>query len=168
LPGALGAGPRHALRPEEAAFAESFFSEFLASLGRALEWLPAEFAAERGAFDRDLEMYARWGERPPAAGGPSAKDGASPFRDRCALLLDPSLMEEARRACAGFEHQVARAAAPIFAQLGRATVRHAKRPRLAKRSVRPARKSSPRTKPKSKPKPKPKLKSKRLRRPRKR
>jgi hypothetical protein len=122
LPGALGARRGRPLEPEEAAFAELFWPEFLASLGRALEWPAAEFTAEREALDRDLLMYRRWAERTAYSGALSAQTQVSPFYDRCALLLDPSMMEEARHASAEFEKEVVRAAARIIGQLGRAPV----------------------------------------------
>src|SRR3984885_13185779 len=49
--------------PEEAAMAQAFYAEFLASLGRSLEWSPNEAASEAAAFRRDLEMYQRWSGR---------------------------------------------------------------------------------------------------------
>ena len=123
LPGALGARKGRPLEPEDAAFAEMFWPEFLAALGRVLEWPAAEIAAEREALDRDLLMYRRWSERAAFPGAVSVPHSAiSPFSDRCALLLDPSMMEEARHAAAEFEKEVARAAAQIIGHLGRAPV----------------------------------------------
>jgi len=122
LPGALGARKGRPLEPEEAAFAELFWPEFLASLGRVLEWPAAEFTAEREALDRDLLMYRRWSERAAFPGAVPEQTQVSPFYDRCALLLDPSMMEEARHAAAEFEKEVVRAAARIMGQLGRAPV----------------------------------------------
>jgi hypothetical protein len=133
------------LAPEDAAFSEAFYSEFLASLGRSLEWSLADTAAESAAFRRDLEMYQRW-----SSGSPAGRDVAreSPFADRCALLLDPAMMEQARRAASEFEVVVDRAAARMFAQLGlrtaipkhpvrRAPSRRPSRIRAARRKVPP-------------------------------
>ncbi len=123
LPGALGARKGRPLEPEEAAFAEMFWPEFLASLGRVLEWPAAEITAEREALERDLLMYRRWTERTAFPGAaPVTQSGISPFYDRCALLLDPSMMEEARRAAADFEKEVTSSAARIIGQLGRTPV----------------------------------------------
>jgi hypothetical protein len=145
------------LSPKDTAFSEAFYAEFLASLGRSLEWRPAETAAESAAFRRDLEMYERWNNRTPArprvhtpgpADDKSKVDPAhyppnvygvpipdipreGPFADRCALLLDPAMMEQARRAASEFEVEIGRAAARMFAQLGR-------RPAVAKHPVRRA------------------------------
>lgn len=139
LPGALGAGKRRPLGAEEAAFAEMFWREFLASLGRALEWPAAEFAAEREALERDLLMYRRWTERAGFPGAVTAQTQVSPFCDRCALLLDASMMEEARHAAAQFEGEAIRAAARILGQLGLAVVR----PGRGRRRGRPRSRSRP-------------------------
>ena len=47
----------------------------------------------------------------------SAND--APFPDRCALLLDPAMMEQARRAAALFQMDLLRIGARIFGRLGR-------------------------------------------------
>lgn len=138
LPRAFAAASRGAPDPGEAAFLEAFYAEFLASLGRALEWRPAEARAEADAFRRDLEMYSRWCERSPNAAGAAGAE-ESPFRDRCALLLDPPMMEQARRAAADFEKEIIRAAARMFGQLGRS--RFPLRKPLRPRARTPRRKS---------------------------
>lgn len=97
-----------------------FYREFLDSLGRALEWPSVEADAESEAFGRDLAIYARWCERNaslPAKGLRLAKD--APFPDRCAILLDPAMMEQARRAAAIFQTDLLRVGARIFGRLGR-------------------------------------------------
>ncbi len=116
LPAALGA----ANRPdgEASVFAAMFQDEFEKALLRALDWPAAEAAAEQEAFLRDLEMY----QRHFSANG-EKRDRVSPFYDRCALLLDPSMMEAARRAAAGFQAQLQRRAARILGQLGSALER---------------------------------------------
>jgi hypothetical protein len=134
LPGALGARKGRPLEPEEAAFAEMFWPEFLSALGRALEWPAAEFTAEREALDRDLLMYRRWTERATFPGEVPAQTHVSPFYDRCALLLDPSMMEEARHAAAEFEKEVVDAAARIIGHLGRAPVGKSRASRGRRRS----------------------------------
>ena len=106
--------------PDELAFCEVFFNEFLGALGRALEWRFFEAEAEAQAFRRDLETYTRWRGRDLLA--PSrrrdAQDG-SPFPDRCAILLDSAMMEQARRAAAEFQRDLLRFGTHVFAQLGR-------------------------------------------------
>lgn len=119
LPAVLGARKGRPLDAEEAAFARVFWPEFMTALGRALEWDPDEFASERDDFDRDLLMYRRWAERAPFPGAPVLQDAISPFLDRCALLLDPSTMEEARKAADGFQKELTMAATRLLSQLGR-------------------------------------------------
>jgi hypothetical protein len=131
LPGVLGAGKGRVLGPEEAAFAEAFWPEFMASLGRAFDWPAADAAIERAAFERDLLMYAR-------RTGPSNPIQApvSPFWDRCALLLDPAMMEEARAASIEFEKEAIRTAGQILGRLGRTEphTAHAATPRRQARA----------------------------------
>jgi len=106
-------------RPEELALCDVFYGEFLQALGRALEWSSAEAGVETQAFRRDLEMYAKWRGRNPElpARGPSGGD--SPFPDRCAILLDPAIMEQARRAAVAFQAHLLHVGTRIFGQLGR-------------------------------------------------
>ena len=130
LPQAFSPGPKGALRPDDAAFVDAFHAEFLAALMRALDLPPEDPGkgpSETAMFRRDLEMYRHWGQRPgPAAGAASAGGGArageSPFRDRCALLLDPAMMEQARRSAADFEGEILHTTERRFAQLGRLRV----------------------------------------------
>jgi len=163
LPAALGARKGRPLDPDEVAFARIFWPEFMTALGRSLEWPPDEFASEKEALDRDLLMYRRWSERGAFPGAlPGAQQDASPFLDRCALLLDPSTMEEARQAAAGFEKELLRTAARILGQLGRAgeeKPRPAKTHRPQRRTAQPkARRAKklakkPASRPRRKPKP---------------
>ena len=128
LPQAFARGPKGALRPDDAAFIEAFYAEFLASLARGMDWPPGEASSETQMFRRDLEMYRRWGQRPASAAS-AGRAGESPFRDRCALLLDPAMMEQARRGAADFESEILRTAAQRFRQLGRSHVSSARSPR---------------------------------------
>lgn len=101
-----------------------FYREFLDSLGRALEWPSVEAEAESEAFGKDLAIYARWRERNTAVSAKrllSAND--APFPDRCAILLDPAMMDQARRAAAAFQTDLLRIGARIFGRLGRQTSR---------------------------------------------
>lgn len=139
FPAPRGGAPR----PEEAAFINVFYAEFLAALIRGFRWSAPEAASDAEMFRRDLEMYRRWGERPvPVSSVARADQGESPFPDRCALLLDPAMMEQARRAAAEFEKQIVQTSARRFRQLGRsAVVARATKPPKKKS---PARKMSPR------------------------
>jgi hypothetical protein len=85
-----------------------FREEFFVALGQALEW------SDRDAqeFWRDLELYET------LAGGESRRQTSraerafpsGPFVDRTGLLLDPSLMEQARRAAGKFQLELHAAA----------------------------------------------------------
>jgi hypothetical protein len=106
--------------PEDLEFCEVFFNEFLGALGRALEWPFFEAQSEAEAFRRDLETYTKWRARDPLS--PPRRSGApdgSPFPDRCAILLDAAMMEQARRAAAEFQTDLLRFGTRVFAQLGR-------------------------------------------------
>lgn len=80
-----------------------FRQAFLAYLAGALGW----DRHERERFLSDLALYLRIGARErrrrrSAARSPSA------FVDRCAFLLDPSLMEQACRAAVRFQREIER------------------------------------------------------------
>lgn len=82
-------------------FLDLFREEFFVALGQALEWNNQD--AEE--FWRDLGFYELLSPREKRR---SAASG--PFADRVALLLDPSLMEQARRAAGKFEVELQGAA----------------------------------------------------------
>lgn len=107
-------------RPEDVALCDAFYGEFLEALARALEWPLAEAESESQAFRKDLEIYAGWRERNPIAQTErkTSRD-ESPFSDRCAILLDPGMMEQARRAAKQFQSDLLRLGTRIFGQLGR-------------------------------------------------
>jgi hypothetical protein len=86
-------------------FLDLFREEFFVALGQSLSW-SEEDAQE---FWRDLELYEMLGAREPSR--PAGRAAASgPFVDRVALLLDPSLMEQARRAAGKFQLEINAAA----------------------------------------------------------
>jgi hypothetical protein len=86
----------------EAAALDLFREEFFAALGQALRWTQADF--EEFARDYDLYETAGGGRRDTARGAKAAASG--PFVDRCGLLIDPSMLEQARRAAGKFETQL--------------------------------------------------------------
>ena len=148
VPRAFSSG-RAAPKAEESALAETFFSEFIAAAGRALDWPAADTANEARAFARDLEMYWGWRTRSGASArgraansgrgagrGTGPAHGESPFPDRCAILLDPPMMEQARRAAADFEGEFVRVGIQMFTQLGRRSDSFT--PKSPARSRRPA------------------------------
>ncbi len=105
------------LRGPEVRAADAFREELLASLARALRWTPAE--AEE--FRRDLDLYAQLGARTPL---PKKRRQPTdppegPFVDRCALLLDPSMLEKGRRAAGRFLLEIEGVAEKTLANLFR-------------------------------------------------
>src|ERR1700691_4466104 len=75
-----------------------FREEFFVALGQALRWSEEDARA----FWHDLELYESLTASEPRR--PARRAIASgPFVDRTALLLDPSLMEQARRAAGKFQ-----------------------------------------------------------------
>ena len=82
-------------------FLDLFREEFFVALGQSLEW-SEEDAAE---FWHDLELYEKLSEKRPTrvSKRKAAAMAYGPFADRVAMLLDPSLMEQARRAAAKFQ-----------------------------------------------------------------
>ena len=78
-----------------------FRQEFFVALGEALDWTEEDFQE----FWRDLDLYRRL-----SVTARSRASVSGPFADRVALLLDPSLMEQARHAAARFQTDLAAAA----------------------------------------------------------
>jgi hypothetical protein len=88
-------------------FLDLFREEFFVALGQAMNWSDDD-ARE---FWRDLDVYRMLSRTKPTRSGVHAASGASgPFVDRVALLLDPSLMEQARRAAGKFQLEINTAA----------------------------------------------------------
>jgi len=84
-------------------FLDLFREEFFVALGQALRWTDDD-AKE---FWRDLDVYRMLSERSAVHNAKRMASAASgPFVDRVALLLDPSLMEQARRAAAKFQSEI--------------------------------------------------------------
>lgn len=100
LPGKLSRRKKPVLRRSEAEAANAFRGAFLDELAKTLQWMPSD----REEFDRDLALYAQIAARQSRAmrtrRASAPAEGA--FVDRCALLLDPSLLENARIAAGKF------------------------------------------------------------------
>jgi hypothetical protein len=96
-------------------FLDLFREEFFVALGQSLDWTD-EDASE---FWRDLELYekltAREPRRPP--GRVARAPASGPFVDRVALLLDPSLLEQARRAAGRFQVELNAAADRVLRRI---------------------------------------------------
>ena len=88
-------------------FLDLFREEFFVALGQALSWSD-EDARE---FWRDLDVCRMLSTRGANRNVKRVAGAASgPFVDRVALLLDPSLMEQARRAAGKFQVEINSAA----------------------------------------------------------
>jgi len=102
LPRFFGRHRAGKLKPEEKEAMDLFFRELVAALGRAQNWN----AEDRRQFRRDLALYSEFSERwaKPNRNRKSSKEQSdeSPFVARVALLLDPSMLEQARRAARKF------------------------------------------------------------------
>jgi hypothetical protein len=82
-----------------------FREEFFVALGQALRWTDEDAQA----FWHDLELYEGLAANEPRRSARRAI-ASGPFVDRTALLLDPSLMEQARRAAGKFQMELNAAA----------------------------------------------------------
>ena len=92
-----------------------FREEFFVALGQSLEW-DNEDAQE---FWRDLELYETLtaAARKPVrkiAGRSQSTPAGGPFVDRVGFLLDPSLMEQARREAGKFQAELDRIADQVL------------------------------------------------------
>ncbi len=109
LPRYLPNPKRRAHRNFTAAQAIKIFREsLLEELARTCRWNPNEVFE----FRRDLAIYesltARRAAIPRTESRP--REAGGPFADRCALLLDPSMLERARAAATRFRGQLMRLA----------------------------------------------------------
>jgi hypothetical protein len=82
-----------------------FREEFFVAIGQALRWTDEDAQS----FWHDLELYESLSDSEPRR-QPRRAIASGPFVDRTALLLDPSLMEQARRAAGKFQVELDAAA----------------------------------------------------------
>jgi len=106
LPAFFGKKQKIKLKSEETEAFDAFFRELLAALARAQNWN----GEDRRQFRRDLALYSDFSARREMAAsrrkrGKTAEEEA-PFIARVALLLDPSMLEQARRAARKFHSGV--------------------------------------------------------------
>jgi hypothetical protein len=100
---------RAVLKDEEKQAVEAFFRELMAGLGRAWDWN----GEDKRQFRRDLNLYTEFAMRSELVaraqkkGKPLQKEDP-PFVGRVALLLDPSMLEQARRSAREFYVEVER------------------------------------------------------------
>lgn len=106
LPRYLTARRPAVLRGPETQAADAFRAEFFGSLERALGWT----RTDTEEFHRDLNLFAQLAPRPRKSRRRRklSDPPAGPFVDRCALLLDPSMLEKARRAAGRFQFELER------------------------------------------------------------
>ena len=121
LPRFFGKQKADKLKTEERESVELFFRELTAALDRAQHWS----AEDRRQFRRDLKLYLEFSERRRQPGARKSlkrakleQEEESPFVARVALLLDPSMLEQARRSARKFHAEMA----PFGRQLLRRTL----------------------------------------------
>jgi hypothetical protein len=116
LPRFFGKQKAVKLKPEEREAIESFFQELIAALGRAQNWN----AEDRRQFRRDLALYSEFRERQEAPvktrKALKARSEEPPFVARVALLLDPSMLEQARRAVKKLHDSLRQVASKLLRQ----------------------------------------------------
>ncbi len=116
LPRFFGKKQYEALKGEEKETMDAFFLELMAALGRVWGWN----AQDRRQFGHDLDLYSECAARPVklAKGRKRGKvrEEDPPFIGRVALLLDPSMLDQARRAAREFHVDVRRLARKILSQ----------------------------------------------------
>ena len=85
-----------------------FREEFFVALGQSLDW--SQDDAQQ--FWRDYSLYEKLSTKDSRANSRQPARGAAsgPFVDRTAMLLDPSLMDQARRAAGKFQSELNTAA----------------------------------------------------------
>lgn len=102
MPSFFGKKQKKKLRVEENQALELFLVELCAALERAQSWNDDD----RKRFRRDLAMYVDFNTRKELAGSKGknkrAQEEEPPFVARVAILLDPSMLEQARRATRKF------------------------------------------------------------------
>ena len=114
LPRFFGKAPRGKFKESEKQAMDAFFQECLAALGRAWNWQ----AADRRQFRQDFNLYSEYVARQTNEAG-ARKRGKDqwedpPFVGRVALLLDPSMLEQARLATRKFYSEVERLAQKLL------------------------------------------------------
>ena len=116
LPRFFGKKQHATLKEEEKTAMDAFFLELMAALGRVWGWN----AQDRRQFGHDLAMYSESAARPVklAKGRKRGKvrEEDPPFNGRVALLLDPSMLDQARRAARDFHADVRRLARKVLSQ----------------------------------------------------
>lgn len=116
LPVFFGKRTKSKLKSEEREAIEGFFRELLGALARAQNWN----GEDRRQFRRDLALYSDFSARRQAKSihlrGKRPPQEEPPFVARVALLLDPSMLEQARHASRKFHSGVEMLARKLLRQ----------------------------------------------------
>ena len=116
LPRFFGKKMRASLKEEEKESINSFFRELLATLDRVWGWT----AEDRRQFRRDLALYSDFADGQAALANTrkrgKLREQEAPFVGRVALLLDPSMLDQARRAARKFHGDAGRLAQKLLKQ----------------------------------------------------
>jgi hypothetical protein len=116
LPRFFGKKQAARLKEDEKQVIDAFFQEMIAALDRAWEFN----GEDRRQFRRDLKLYTDFDPKQAAPAKlqkrANTREEEPPFIGRVALLLDPSMLEQARRAARKFHGEVARLAQKLLRQ----------------------------------------------------
>ena len=117
LPQFFGKKRLASLHQEEKQAINAFFRELVDTLDRVWDW----DAEDRRQFRRDLALYGSLTAAPGKAVAPGrkrrkAQDDDPPFVGRVALLLDPSMIDQARRSARKFYAQTERLTRSLLRQ----------------------------------------------------
>jgi len=122
LPGFFGKKLPSKLKDEERESIDLFLRELVGALGRAWNW----DGEDRRQFRRDFSLYSDFAVRKTSVAAANRKRGSvraapeePPFVGRVALLLDPSMLDQARRAARKFHGEIA----PLAQRLLKQTLR---------------------------------------------
>jgi hypothetical protein len=116
LPRFFGKRQQAALKDVEREAMDAFFFELMAALGRVWRWN----GDDRRQFGRDLSLYSEFAARSANLAKVrkrgKVREEDPPFVGRVALLLDPSMLDQARRAARKFHGEVRSVARKVLTQ----------------------------------------------------
>ena len=119
VPGFFGKRLRSKLKNEEKESIDLLLRELVGAFGRAWNW----DGEDRRQFRRDFSLYSDSAARKTSAASANRKRRSvrvgpeeSPFVGRVALLLDPSMLDQARRAARKFHGEIAPLAQKLLKQ----------------------------------------------------
>ncbi len=111
-PQGLGIRPKQRVNPAQSRLVRLFREEFYDALGRSVGWSKEDF----DDFCRDIGLFRRlYGEVPRAQKRSRVlATPKGPFVDRCGLLLDAPMLDQARHAAAKFEAELIATASVVL------------------------------------------------------